>query len=236
MASTENGTFCRTVGRGGSMGAGITALRSAVTEGTSGQMTEPATRVRLQVTQRLRDSLCLLTGAGFTVRARTGCSVGDLLCAQLGIEPDYLAGRIQIIFLNGKPVNDVDTAIVTADATIGLSAAMPGLAGAMLRKGSRYAPMRIQLPDEARDQARATVGESDVIIKLFNMLQTEIGPEFLRRGVRITGRAFGDLIARLASTVRADIITAEVDGQSVDPQALLDTDWSGHQLLLAVRL
>ena len=199
-------------------------------------MTQPPVCVRIEVEQGLLDNFCLLTGAGFTLRARTGCSVRDLLCGQLQIEPDYLESRIQIIFLNGKAVDDVDTAIVPVGATIGLSAAMPGLAGAMLQKGSRYAPMRIQLLDEGGDHATSTTGESDVVVKLFNMLQRELGPEFLRRGVRIPGRTFTDLMARRPSSVCSDIITAEVDGEPIDPQVLLDTDWSGHEMLLAVRL
>ena len=199
-------------------------------------MAQPPTCVRLTVEQGLLDSLCLLTGAGFAVRARTGCSVRDLLCGQLQIEPDYLANRIQIIFLNGKAVDDVDTAIVPADATIGLSAAMPGLAGAMLRKGSRYAPMRVQLPDGGSDETASTTGESDVVVKLFNMLQREIGPEFLRRGVRVPGSALSQLLARQPAAVRYGIVTAEVDGGVVDLQVMLDTDWSGREVLLAVRV
>ena len=204
---------------------------------TAGQRTTQAPIcVRLVVEQGLLDRLCLLGGAGFTVRARAGCSVRELLCGQLQIEPDYLAQRIQIIFLNGKAVDDVDTAIVPADASIGLSAAMPGLAGAMLRKGSRYAPMRIQLPARGWDSAATLTGDSDMVVKLFNMLQRELGPEFLRRGVRVPGRAFSNVLALRPGSVGTEIVTAEVDGGPVEPQVLLDTDWSGRQVLLTIQV
>ena len=206
-------------------------------ETTDNPIPQTAARVSLEVDQPLLNSLCPLTGSGLAIRARTGCSVRQLLCGQLRIEPEYLADRIQIIFLNGKAVDNVDTAIVTAGATIGLSAAMPGLAGAMLRKGSRYAPMRIQLTEEGPDDtAAAKAGESDVVVKLFNMLQREIGPEFLHRGVRVAGRAFGDLIGRLSGAVRSGVNAAEVDGEHVAPNALLAADWSGRQVLLTVRV
>ena len=46
-----------------------------------------------------------LLGHGFCINVKTGCSVKELLCDQLGIKTDYLAQRIQTIFLNGKVVD-----------------------------------------------------------------------------------------------------------------------------------
>jgi hypothetical protein len=79
---------------------------------------------------------------GFAVKVQAGCSVKTLLCEQLGLSPEYLEERIQTIFLDGRPVDDVNSAIIEDGSTLALSAAMPGLAGATLRKGGYYAPMR----------------------------------------------------------------------------------------------
>jgi len=79
---------------------------------------------------------------GFMVKIRVGCSIKSLLCNQLGLSQEYLEERIQTILLDGRPVDDVESAIVKQESTLALSAALPGLVGATLRKGGYYAPLR----------------------------------------------------------------------------------------------
>jgi len=69
---------------------------------------------------------------GFMVRARVGCSIKTMLCEQFGVSPEYMEDRIKTIFLDGKTVDDVDSAIIKDGSTLALSAAMPGLVGATL--------------------------------------------------------------------------------------------------------
>ena len=63
----------------------------------------------------------------------------------LGLSPEYVDKRIQTLFLNGKAIDNPDTALLKEDSTLALSAAMPGLLGATLRKGSYYARMRNEI-------------------------------------------------------------------------------------------
>jgi len=44
-----------------------------------------------------------------------------------GLDEDYVTQRISTIFLDGKPVDDIDTLLVRDGAVLSLSAAMPGL-------------------------------------------------------------------------------------------------------------
>ncbi len=67
---------------------------------------------------------------GVLVKARLGESIRSLLCKQFGLDPDYVKNRIQTAFLDGKPVDDFDSAIVREGSVLTLSGAMPGLAGA----------------------------------------------------------------------------------------------------------
>ncbi len=120
---------------------------------------------------------------GFFIRARTGKSIKQMLCDQFGLEPDYVVNRIKTIFYNGKPVDDVETAIVQDGSTLALSAAMPGLVGATFRSGGVLSPFRAAIsyrPDECKS---SDVGEGTVHVKLFNLLVPEIGPGFLKRGI-----------------------------------------------------
>jgi hypothetical protein len=79
---------------------------------------------------------------GVMLDTETGKSVREFLCATLGIDEDYVEGRISTIFLDSKPVDDLDTSIVDDGAVLALSAAMPGLVGATMRRGGYYAAMR----------------------------------------------------------------------------------------------
>src|SRR5512136_2874718 len=64
--------------------------------------------------------------AGFMVKALVGCSTKSFLTQQLGISPEYIAERIQSIFLEGRPVDDLDSAMIHDGSHLSLSAAMPG--------------------------------------------------------------------------------------------------------------
>ena len=72
---------------------------------------------------------------GFLVKVPGSGSIRTILCRHLSLAPDYLEGRIRTIFLNGKPVDEIDTAIVGPGDTLALSAAMPGLVGAYASRG-----------------------------------------------------------------------------------------------------
>lgn len=192
-------------------------------------------RISLTVTPDVSERFCLLTGGGFRIRARLGGSVRELLCLQWGVDSAYLDDRIQTIFLNGQVVDDPDAALIIPDSILALSAAMPGVAGAMLRKKSPYSPMRSRL-----SYARPNIGpdgnvEGDVVVKFFNLLQRELGPQFLRQGIRIPGRALHRLLEGRWEAFRAGIVAAEISAEAVAPSVLLGTVWANREVVLIVR-
>jgi hypothetical protein len=115
------------------------------------------------------------------------CSVGDFLTGQLGIDPAYVRDRIATVFLDGSVVDDLAAATLRPGSTLTLSAAMPGLVGATLRKGGFYSAMRSEISWKAGDDApQLPEGPPDTIrLKLFNTVLREIGPVVLARGVLI---------------------------------------------------
>src|SRR5512147_510607 len=74
----------------------------------------------------------LLLQQGVKIRRRTGCSVDVFLREEIGAAPETIE-KIQSIMLDGKPVDDIGSAVVQDGSTLALSAAMPGLVGATLR-------------------------------------------------------------------------------------------------------
>ncbi len=113
---------------------------------------------------------------GFQVTAMVGCDIQSLLCDQFGLMSDYLAHRISTIFLDGKPVDDVASAMVQDGATLALSAAMPGLVGATFRKAGCLASFRESITYQKEDEAQAACYDGFVTIKLFNLLISDFYP------------------------------------------------------------
>lgn len=133
---------------------------------------------------------------GVVLDTETGKSVRELLCATLGIDEDYVEGRISTIFLDGKPVNDLDTSIVDDGAVLALSAAMPGLVGATMRRGGYYAAMRSAISYRPGED-RAGVRQGKIRLKLFNMILGEIGPALLRAGVIVRADSLKEVLSGL---------------------------------------
>lgn len=165
-----------------------------------------------------------LFGQGVGIRATTGISLGQLLCGPLGFRRDYVDEHVQTVFVNGRAVDQVDRVFIHDGAVIALSAAMPGLAGATLRKGGHLAGMRREISqcDEASCQQQH---EGMVTLKLFNLVAREMGRQVLDQGVWIRGDAWrgflsGAAIHRLPA--ESDLIW---NGQHLAPDRLLDIPW-----------
>ena len=175
-----------------------------------------------------------LLGQGFTLKIRTGISVRDLMCRQIGVSDDYLDQRIQTIFLDGKVVDNVDTAMIHQGSQLALSAAMPGLAGATLRRGGAYAAMRSQISHKNN-----TVEDSDengtIMLKLFNLVALELGPMFLKQGIWIDGKNLEDYFQRVPDFFWDGCLSAEIDGRLLDVRKLSLMEWKHKQIYLKLK-
>jgi hypothetical protein len=195
---------------------------------------QPAVHLSLTVGDDLLPRFCLLAGSGFMVGVDACCSVRELLCGRLCVSADYLDSRIQTIFLDGKAVDDPRLAGVRPGSTVALSAAMPGIAGAMFRRGSPYAPMRSPISDAGQDSKRVTDCRGDVVIRLFNAVQAELGPVLLGRGVWITGKSLSNLFRGREKAFGPSIITARLDGEAILPSDVFEIDWHDQKVFLRV--
>ncbi|MBW1894150.1 MAG: hypothetical protein JRI91_10720 [Deltaproteobacteria bacterium] len=129
----------------------------------------------------------LLLSKGFRIQFKPGCSIKNLLCQQLGFDETYVSRRIQTIFLNGKAVDNINTTVVSDKSTLALSAAMPGLAGAIFRTGSRYSAMRNSISYSAHEK-QACEDSGLLELKLFNLVARETGEMILLRGILVNGK------------------------------------------------
>ncbi|MBW1969449.1 MAG: hypothetical protein JRI82_08130 [Deltaproteobacteria bacterium] len=172
-----------------------------------------------------------LLGQGFTLKVRTGCSLRELLCEQLGVHADYVDQRIQTIFLDGKTVDDVDTAVIRQESTLALSAAMPGLAGATLRRGGAYAAMRRQISHQ-NTASHNSVANGVVMLKLFNLVALELGPGFLKQGIWIRGKHMENFFKKVPDYFWPGCRAAEIDGTPLKVEEIGRLEWRRRQVFL----
>lgn len=176
--------------------------------------------VELTGSETLLRQLGLLFSGGVGVDVVSGCTVRELLCGQLGITPDYLEGRLQTVFLNGKPVDDVDAARAGAGDMLALSAAMPGLVGATMRRGGRYAVLRQEISYTGEADCLLNAEPICLTLKLFNLIASELAPVLFQRGVWIDGDRLVGHMALMGAALIAEIQLAEVDGNPIVVEGL----------------
>jgi hypothetical protein len=193
-----------------------------------------ATKISLTVKPDRMSLFSSLLGQGFTLNIRTGISVRDLLCRQIGVSDDYLDQRIQTIFLDGKVVDNVDTAVIRKGSTLALSAAMPGLAGAVLRRGGAYAAMRSQISHK-NNTTDVSDENGTVMLKLFNLVALELGPMCLKQGIWIDGKNLENFFQRVPDFFWDGCLTAEIDGISLDVRKISLMEWKQKQAFLKLK-
>ncbi len=163
---------------------------------------------------------------GFQVKALVGCSIKDLLCDQFKVAEDVLKHRIQTLLLDGKPVDDEETATVKDGTTIALSIALGGVLGASLRKGGLLADYRSTITHQEKETTEITPTEGMVTIKLFNQLAGELGPLFLKKGLWLKKDDAKAILKNRFDKLRSFIINIEKDGLEITPDQLSNLNWS----------
>lgn len=172
------------------------------------------------------------------VETMVGCSVKEFLCDQLGLSPEYVEERIQTIFLDGKPVDNTDKTMVKEGSTLALSAAMPGLLGATLRKGGYYATIRSQIsyrenPCTNQPYPGRVLGR--VHVKLFNLLLPELGPAFLERGIWINGNDVKEFLKGQPDAFWSECHIVTEHNQKFCPKQLSEKEWATCPIFLQIK-
>ena len=192
-------------------------------------------KAKLTVAARWLPVFGALMSRGFVVAVQTGVSLRSVLCDQLGIEASYLENRIQTIFLNGQAVDDVNQAVVKHGAVVAISAAMPGLVGAVMRRGGLYAGLRSGISYRA-EKGTVEVLAGTIQLKLFNLVAKELGPHFLSQGIRVDSRVWQEFLSGQPEDFQQGVITAHVDGRRIEPLDLFERQWPTENVHLVVTI
>ena len=136
--------------------------------------------ISLRVSADSLNSFTTLLQSGFFVSITQGESIGGLLASLPGFSEEYIKSRVQTIFMDGLPADNLKQQFSTTETVLAISAAMPGLAGAIFRKDGIHASLRTATAKEscpiADDQ------KLSVRLKLFNIIAIERGAAILAQG------------------------------------------------------
>ncbi len=138
---------------------------------------------------------------GFFIYGRCGITVRELLTEECRLDNQIINTKIMTVFLNSKPVDNIDKALIKKETVLALSGALPGLLGAIFRKDSIYSSFRG--PISYKNEPENSIKEKSrckIKIKLFNALIDELGTHFLQMGILIESESFLSFIKGLYSS------------------------------------
>ena len=171
---------------------------------------------------------------GMLVSAPLPAKLQRLLQEALEIPQAYVNERIQTVFLNGRAVDDIRVAMVTDGDVVTLSAAMPGLVGATLRKGGQLSRLRSSLSHHPLSADIEAILPGVIMVKLFNLVCAELGPAFLHRGVVLPGGHFKEFLADTWAELAPDCLGVRIDREAAAPESLPGAVAAGEVVRLKV--
>ncbi len=188
-----------------------------------------AAKLTLSITQDRIHSFFSLLRQGFIVKIQAGCSIKTMLADALGLDDSYVENRIKTIFLDAKPVDDINTACIENGSVLALSGAMPGLAGATLRRGGQLASFRGSI--SCRSHGENELGQHGyAFVKLFNLLVNDLGPIFLEKGILIKKQQLVTFLRRQPENFRLILKSADFNGKKISVGNISEIDYPDMML------
>jgi len=190
-------------------------------------------RLTLFAESRILTLFTPLLQEGVCVDVDLGQPLRSILCDQLGLDSRYVDERIQTVFLNGRPVDRMETAMVPYGSVLALSASLPGLLGATLRKSGFYASLRrgiTHMEREGRSSNREEQGR--ITLKVFNVILRELAPGLLARGVVVNGDRLYVRIRETKALYLDAVRVVELNGERLDPARLPESLWKSESPIL----
>ena len=159
---------------------------------------EPGCRIRIALPGEQAPKFASLLQQGFYQPIAGPVAILDFLVALPGFSREYIESEVQTIFHNGVATDSLGSLLYAGD-TLALSAAMPGLAGAIFRREGMHASLRCTV-EETHDPDRNRAGF--VMVKLYNSIGSDRVVDLMLRGVRIAAKGFLGFIERRGDLFR----------------------------------
>ena len=188
--------------------------------------------VALRVAANSLKQFTTLLQSGIFLSAVQGITIADLLTALPGFSLDYIQRRVQTIFVNGLPADSLEQQISEDNTVLAISAAMPGLAGAIFRKGGAHASLRTATA--TADNSSSADTQITVRLKLFNIIAKERGLDLLTEGCLLASSGVEKFLA-YRPPLAAAIDDCTIDEQAADDSSLQETLATHQRILLTIQ-
>jgi len=147
-----------------------------------------------------------------------------------GFTAEYIEENVQTIFINGVAADSLQQVMVDG-TTVALSAAMPGLAGAIFRRQGVHGSLRSKQLSE--EETHSTTEGGYLTLKFFNSIALDRVEDLLTGGILISGKALGNFAATRAHLFEPPVVL-RFKGEELSYSALMKML---HEIdLLEVRL
>jgi 3'(2'), 5'-bisphosphate nucleotidase len=157
---------------------------------------------------------------GVGIGLRPGLNLRQTMIQDLGFCPTCVEERVQTVFLDGSPVDDIDADHAVPGCTLALAGALPGVAGIAMRRDSPVGVFREGIAhDIAQAEAATGTGLLPVTLKLFNTVALECLAAVLEQGVELRAGRLAELLAKDADALARAAFA--LDGQPLDRAALI---------------
>ncbi len=135
--------------------------------------------IALTVSTKITAPFTTLLQGGIFIDVPCNTQIGEFLTSLPGFNQEYVQSRVETIFIDGLPADSLSQPLTSSGTVLAISAAMPGLAGAIFRKNSVHAALRTAPITKEAESAEKTI---QVRLKLFNMIALEKGAQLLHEG------------------------------------------------------
>lgn len=154
----------------------------------------------------------LLMQSGAEIKCQIGISLDKFLNKELGLSQEQLA-PIDVFILNGVPVDELDKSFVPDGARLALAAALPGIAGLAMKKGSAVRGLRAGISTK---QTQISPRPGSIQLSLYSIALAQLAGHFLEKGIIVKSTQ----IIRYAKFAPQDI--CDLDGQKLKISELVE--------------
>ena len=171
---------------------------------------------------------------GFFIYSNQGKSIFEFLTEDCLIAREYISKKIQTIMINGSPVDDIFDTKISKVSICALSAALPGILGAMMRMGSPYAAMRESIT--AKTDGAIESGEKiAILLKLFNIVLHDLRSDFLKNGILLEKNRVYEMFVKNESDLNLNCKEISLNFSPVENNSLKDYLLTAGNDLIEVR-
>lgn len=154
------------------------------------------------------------------------CTVREFICELVGVCGDYVRKQIQTIFVDGKAIDDLDGAVLGPGSRLALSAALPGLVGATMRRGGFYSRLREGITHHAGPASASLENKPFRLqIRLFNAVGRDLAGLFLQYGVIVPASTLQSFLLSRPPSFFQNLRTAFLNGSSLPVESFGPPSW-----------